>query len=248
MRPVKRLKRNVRSVYYRTRYPDLYDDALLKANLDGLGPQVRGRSLALVGNAQSIFARRDGAAIDGCDQVMRLNRGFLRHPASQGARTDLLCLSLRLSRAEIRAAFGDVPIVYGNQDRWVMAKDMWAERNSIAYYPIEAFRALSARIGRRRPSTGLIAIDLLLSCLGAAQVRLFGFDWKRTRTFYEPELNYNVHDWIAERELIGRWAGEGRIVLPPIVPAGPAGPEAAPAHGRPDRRGPADLAAADRRA
>jgi hypothetical protein len=152
--------------------------------------------------------------IDAAEIVCRLNRGFVREPASQGRRTDLLFVAMRIEMDDIRRQCGDASVVYAGPHRWIMSEGMWAERESIAYYPMSAYRRLIREVGAP-PSTGLIAIDCLITQLAAVDVQLFGFDWKQTRTFYEPARRHNVHDWEAERRMVERWAGQGRVVLPP---------------------------------
>jgi hypothetical protein len=205
----------IRKAKFRLRFPDLFDDDRHISALRELGALVSGRNVAVVGNAESIFQRSDGEDIDGCDLVMRLNRGFIRRAENQGSRTDVVCLSLSLELSAIRAAFGDAQIVFASPWRWNISSELLAIRSSLVFYPLRAWRRLSASIDGRRPSTGLMAIDLCRNCLGARQVSLFGFDWKDTKTFYSETLRLQHHDWDAERRLVASWAREGRLELPP---------------------------------
>jgi hypothetical protein len=215
MKPVKRAKLALRGAYHRLVHPDVFDDEAFRTNLAALSEKARGRRVALIGNADSMFARADGELIDSYDIVVRLNRGFIRNHVSQGSRTDVLCLSSALHLRDIHAAFGDVTIVHMNRHRWLMRKDMLEQRRRLVYYPAAAWKTLCDKLSGMAPSTGLMAIDLFHNHLDAGEVRLFGFDWKESKTFYSDALDLTVHDWRAEREMVESWSRRGRLKLPP---------------------------------
>lgn len=215
MKPMKRLRVGARSVYHHVFHRDLFNDDLYRDNMEALRNRVEGKRVALVGNAASIFERSDGAEIDACDIVMRMNRGFVRDVRSQGSRTDVLCISTALDWRDLRAAFGDAAIVYGNKNRWVMTKLMWRNRYSLVYYPLDSWAKLSARLDGKVPSTGLMAIDLLRKHLKASEIRLYGFDWKQTKTYYSDKVELTGHAWDTERRIVEEWAEDGSIVMPP---------------------------------
>ena len=52
-----------------------------------------------------------------------------------------------------------------------------------------------------QPSTGFMAIDLCLTA-GASSITLFGFDFEKTPTFYNPENYQTAHDYNAEESIV----------------------------------------------
>jgi len=217
----RKLTRKLGELKFLLLYRELFNDKVQIKALERLKHRIADKKVAIVGNAESIFRRTDGACIDQCDCVVRINQGLITEPSSQGTRTDLLCVSSDVDAATIRRGFGDVPIVFGTSRRWRMSKDMLAIRASLACYPIKAWKRLSRSINGKRPSTGLIAVDICLNYLGAKEVHLFGFDWKETKTFYTSEVFFSTemsrgyHDWEAERRLLAQYALQDKVVLPP---------------------------------
>jgi hypothetical protein len=180
-----------------------------------LAKQTSGKSVAIVGNAESILATQQGTAIDSHDVVLRINRGFVRDPAAQGFRTDIVCLATKINLDEMRRHYPGATAIFVSPYRSNMADDMLAASGNLVCYPISAWQELSERIGGRRPSAGLMAVQIAHGLLAAHSVALFGFDWKATKTFYRDVLRVGVHDWAAERRLTGEWAAEGWLRLPP---------------------------------
>ena len=119
-----------------------------------------------------------------------------------------------MARSEAKRLFGCERFIWSSPKRDTIALDFLLHPESIAFVPLEDAMRLERQL-HARPSTGLVAIHLLLNRLGAAEVRLYGFDWKATRTFYEEDIFRNVHAWESERDLVRAWAEEspGRLVL-----------------------------------
>ncbi|MCL4202474.1 MAG: hypothetical protein KJ000_08255 [Pirellulaceae bacterium] len=197
------------------RYPDLYEDALQHRRLETLRDKLGGPNVAIVGNAQSVFDVPAGEEIDRCDVVIRINRGFVTRPECQGSRTDVLCLATEVEQARIDGDFGSPEVILVTPRRWTVGRKMLASSERLTCYPLDAWTDLSRQLGDRRPSAGLIAIDIALTFFGGKTVKLFGFDWKATKTYYSRRQRYGQHDWAAEKQLIANWAADGRVILPP---------------------------------
>lgn len=143
-----------------------------------------GRSVALVGNAVSIFGKRHGEEINKRDVVMRFNFGEIKSPIDQGQRTDVYGVSdSRITWEYVETHFNPQLVI------WLTPKPM--SENFARPYPIPLFRTpasvaeeLSVQTAPGRPSSGLIACSLVLRLCGAASVDLYGFDFFKTRTFY----------------------------------------------------------------
>ena len=75
------------------------------AGTEKLQALVDGKSVAVVGNASSLFGKNQGAEIDAHDVVIRLNRGFIVDRTQQGSRTDIIGTARPLNTAQIEEVF-----------------------------------------------------------------------------------------------------------------------------------------------
>ena len=156
--------------------------------------------VCVVGNATSIMAKKNGHLIDDFDIVVRINRGVIRDAASQGSKTTILGYGCDLTEGEIEH-FGKPKLIefyrLNHKHRHNIPEEY---RETIDYYPAERCAALQKELGAR-PSTGTMAIELMLS-LRPKEVSVFGFDYKKSRTFYHTGSYEHMgpHNWIAESE------------------------------------------------
>lgn len=174
------------------------------------------RRVSLVGNAASLLSSRFGAQIDdGC--VVRLNSGVPIRPAAQGRRVDIHCFTTRSSfldnmkraswRVRLKSRYFD-----GAFSVWMSAKERdLCDDPQQAFYPTALLNDLMARLGAL-PSVGSRTLHMLTE-LTDAEIRLFGFDFKESTTYYRQKENRGPHDWAAEREYAYSLVREGRIVL-----------------------------------
>jgi hypothetical protein len=207
-------KNLVRGGMIRWRCPAAGDDTVAIERLKEFQPLFEGKAVALVGNAQSLFGAGLGAEIESCDVVARVNFGVVRSPADQGARTDALFLATGMGHSVASRLFGCDRFIWVSSKRSTIALGFLLRPQSIAFAPFQDIKQLADRL-QARPSAGVVALHLLLDRFGAEEVRLYGFDWKDTRTFYEDRVQRNVHAWEHERELVESLAGElrGRLVI-----------------------------------
>lgn len=170
-------------------------DRRLRRALQALLASLDGKSVAIVGNATSLLSRRHGTLIDGHDIVVRMNMGFPVDPAAQGTRFDLWCFSN--DRATLQAPDGFV----APRSVWMSPRlrDRRAGSIDCCFYPISYWRALHDRLGAR-PSVGAMTIDLV-SRAKPREVTIIGFDFNRSKTFYETRTLPSPHDFAAEE----RW-------------------------------------------
>ena len=150
---------------------------------------IKGKSVAIVGNATSIFDHRFGAEIDGHDVVIRFNKGFITDSKAQGSKTDIVILACELTldeKASYKAKF------YVNRSRKTRCGDL-----TIGDKMRSRLRAL---IGKQ-PSSGFMAIDLCMES-GASKIDLYGFDFEKTPTFYNPVGYKTKHDYAKEKEIM----------------------------------------------
>lgn len=161
------------------------------------------KSVALVGNAMSLFDQTYGSEIDLHDVVVRLNKAAILlnrfdTEKSHGKRTDVWII---WSVREYHRHFDNHPNVLkmhaGHQNR---------TSNLIKLvdfvYPSELYEPLKFKAGPlKNPTTGFIAIDYILHC-NPSKLSVYGFDWKKTPTHTDPDRkkeakcphNYDVEE------------------------------------------------------
>ena len=159
---------------------------------------IKGKRIAIVGNAKSLFGKRQGEEIDNHDFVIRFNKGFLYKPQDQGSKTGLLILACVITPEEIA----------GYKAQFVVNRSSSWKNNAITLANTE--RMLMKEMIGKQPSSGFIAIDICLH-FKAKSIDLYGFDFGRTPTFYNP-VNYVVpHDYDKEKELLQQYIKKGKI-------------------------------------
>lgn len=160
---------------------------------------LRGKSVALVGNARGLSLGSSGSAIDGHDVVIRCNRSPLPTSRSHGMRTDFIATSIELERA-IMAEKGASHILWMSPPR--NALPWWIVRwPNFFLYPQESHRALCANVGNR-PTTGLMVIDLLQRS-PCRSIDLYGFDFYRSQSLSSEQSRQETpHDYDSEESYV----------------------------------------------
>jgi hypothetical protein len=169
------------------------------------------KRVCIVGNAESLFARNYGPLIDAHDVIVRMNRGFIRTTSRQGERTDIVTLSSLMSLDELQSGYGRCRTVWMTPRRAALT-DAFIRDSRLVFYPRRLWRLLSRELGGARPSTGLMTIDLIARQCDAAGVTLVGFDFKRTKTFYDGRNYRSVHDWSGEKAWVRAMIADGVVV------------------------------------
>ncbi|RYG90051.1 hypothetical protein EU803_15665 [Loktanella sp. IMCC34160] len=185
--------------------------AELSVGIEDLADELRGKSVALVGNARSLSQSDKGTHIDCADVVIRINSAPIPSARSHGTHTDWHALAVRNSRS-MRDRVGAQRYLWMSHKRKRLD---WATASSPGFYlsPMEHFQKLMSQLGAR-PTTGLMLIDLL-ERLPAESVDLFGFDFFDSLSLTGNRTAEQVpHDFEAERkwvhDLLDR---DGRFVL-----------------------------------
>jgi len=173
------------------------------ANILPIKQHIEGKSVAIIGNARSLFDKEYGEAIDGHDFVIRFNKGFITKPESQGTKTSFLILACPMEKEQIDSfnaefvANRSASSSYGNKVPYTLGNQ---ERNDMKNY-----------IGAQ-PSTGFMAIDISLA-FGAKSIDLYGFDWEKTPTFYNPDGYKTLHNYQKEQEILLEYERLGLIKI-----------------------------------
>jgi hypothetical protein len=207
---VKVLKANIGMAL---KHPHLFDDDLQRHKLDKLKSTLDDRTIAVVGNANYLLDTDVGSEIDSNDVVIRFNRGFIISPIAQGKKTSVHCLATNVKLHDLQKITPQAHIIYVSPVRSYLATDLRDPSCPCACIPLSDWKALSVGMGRLRPSAGLIIIDFLLNHTTSSKISLYGFDWKRSKSFYHTQKIRDWHSGEAERELLLKWAEKypGRI-------------------------------------
>lgn len=174
---------------------------------------LRGKTISLVGNAQSLLEHEYGEMIDSSDVVMRINRGYPLHYKSQGLKTNVvwmnnrfvgdkvLCDYLKTSKVFYYVLQGgrnkseiESCLIKGDLYNW---KDVWE---------------LHKPTMRKMPSQGFVIIYLLYKEI-ECKLNLFGFDFQKTKTQMPRSDLYvhrteSPHDFETEEFLIRKMSSE----------------------------------------
>lgn len=166
-----------------------------------IGKEIRGRRVAIVGNAKSIFDTKYGSEIDSHEFIIRFNKGFCAKPESQGTKTTMLMCGCTLSNQEL-----------------LNFKARFVVNRSRNYFNITPFtistpdRDKLKKLLGSQPSTGFMAIDVCIY-FGAKSIDLYGFDWEATPTFYNPIDYKTKHDYPQEKDIVFEYEKEGLVKI-----------------------------------
>lgn len=161
--------------------------------------QLRGRSVALVGNARRPGPAGQGAMIEAADLVARLNRASMPSVESHGRRTDILALATGLSPADLARIKPDRVLWMSHKRKRLP----WAVAQSPGFHlpGLAAFHRLQTILGSP-PSTGLLLINLLARS-EAREISLYGFDFFASLSLSGSRKAAAVpHDFAAERRFV----------------------------------------------
>jgi hypothetical protein len=163
--------------------------------LDTIESLLRGRSVALVGNAASLLQKHRN--IDDHDVVVRINRGpFVPDPEKRaGSRTDILLISTFEGGQDY---LGAAPHVIWMTPRF-RDEISRSRLRRLYFYPEPWWVELSQCVGAR-PSTGCMGIDLISKLIAPGELYLYGFDFWRTHTTYQGSNRPGPHNPAREEE------------------------------------------------
>lgn len=144
-------------------------------------------TVCIVGNSQSLLEQQKGFEIDSCDLVVRLNRGTekLEHHTT-GLKTSIHLTSSTKTSVGGKAIF----LLSSKLSRsWTVLMSPQGHRFKLGpryhldlrpfftFYPPELHKNLVDRLAGHQPSTGAMAIDLILKFAKPEQLHLYGFDF-----------------------------------------------------------------------
>lgn len=162
---------------------------------------LNGKSIAIVGNATSLLSHSYGPLIDGHEVVTRMNKGFPISPVAQGRRFDLWGFSNYRILAKTPKNLVCPRLIWMSPTYRERAdRELSSRQAECFFYPLKDWSALHERLGAR-PSVGAMTIDLI-SRSKPRQVTIIGFDFNRTKSFYENRTTPSPHDFATESRYV----------------------------------------------
>jgi hypothetical protein len=140
---------------------------------------LRDKSVALVGNARSLGDSSYGREIDSHDLVIRLNRAPIVSRRSHGYRTDWAAVGVPLDQRRLNE-LGAKRLLWLSPFRRKIPAETASVEN-LYVHPVSEMKALASAASVERPSTGLVAIDLLRKS-ACRSVVLYGFDFYESKS------------------------------------------------------------------
>lgn len=162
--------------------------------LEPLKKLLKNKTVAIVGNSEKILKENHGAEIESHDIVIRFNKGFPQgKPEALGKRTDILFLACTLSTVELKIFNAIYTVKRSNLCQ------------NVCNFNISKEDRCSLKQGVAQASTGFIAINFALSA-NAKNIDLYGFDFFKSPTYYNPKDYKTLHDGQSEAEKIKEYA------------------------------------------
>lgn len=146
---------------------------------DSLDNLLAGKTVAVVGNARSLNMSDFGREIDEHDIVIRFNRVPIVSRRSHGYRTSWVATGVPIGQDRM-SSLGATHVLWLSRYRRKMPAET-ASVDNLYLHPIKKIDALAERSSVVRPTTGLVAIDLLSSS-PARQISLYGFDFYQSQS------------------------------------------------------------------
>jgi hypothetical protein len=156
--------------------------------------------ISVIGNAESIFEKEYGNLIDK-NLTIRFNRADIINEKSQGTRWDYLVSSEVNTFEKYNTQTPKFhTLIFSPTKKSLTYKVKKIKFNTRIYHlPLFQAQELEKKL-TAPPSTGL-QILYFLDYLRNENVSIFGFDFKKTPTFYEKR-NKGKHDYIKEKDLV----------------------------------------------
>lgn len=165
--------------------PNIKDEYI---NIPEVKEFIKDKRVAIVGNALSIFDKKNGNLIDYYDIVVRFNYGFIKNAESQGTKTDIHIVAVNLKSEECELLKCQFRLNRSRICHNPCKTILWADRKRLIQNNLQ-------------PSSGFMAIDLCLSSK-AKEIGLFGFDFGKTQSFPNPPDYKTLHDFESESRYV----------------------------------------------
>lgn len=171
------------------------------------------KTIALIGNAQSLFEKNLGAFIDQHDVVCRMNFGVnIIDPEQQGTKTDVWLMHHSFIPRQFQIRYPKLNFPSSKKFCFKLIHPIENTKHMYQQYNIPDVEFIDEKILAQNfagykeikiPSTGLLSV-CFINIFKFAELNIFGFDWKRTKTWYndqEEDEKNSTHNWQAEQRL-----------------------------------------------
>jgi len=154
------------------------------------------KDVALVGSSAALMKSTLGNSIDSHEIVCRINRGvIIQNPLAQGIRTDVWAIGQSKTVDDLFKKYKIKNFYMSHKGRKIID-------NRIHYYlSMEILNNLRNDLVHSKPSSGLMALHYIKHCK-PTKITIYGFDWKRTSTWYYEETDYQPHNWQLEEQYV----------------------------------------------
>ncbi|MBE26546.1 MAG: hypothetical protein CMN33_02545 [Saprospirales bacterium] len=167
------------------------------------------KSVALVGNSESLLTKEYGNLIDSYDVVCRINRGIeniINNPISSGTKIDILFYAM--CRTDI------IPFRLEKNVTCIQTttknSNARLDNNTFFYNDTLALKSKLNLPKKKIPSTGITAINMIHHAQ-PKKFGIYGFDFKQTPTYYHSTETYiKSHSTPKSKHM---WEQEERFVL-----------------------------------
>jgi len=176
------------------------------------------KSIAIIGNAKSLFDKTYGDEIDSHDVVIRINRGIeiCTQPdniKTHGKKVDVWCFNVYNSLKNFDDDMKNrLPQTY---KRIQMNYDP-NNRKFDASMPREHYLEISEQCKGKNITTGLRMLHYITK-FNTKSVDIYGFDWKETPTYYNNKSfkdDIRNHDYIKEKDYCFKhYFNTGKFIL-----------------------------------
>ena len=164
---------------------------------------LKDKSIALVGNANSLFDGHYGEVIDSYDVVCRINRGFTniipKFHLSTGKRTDILFINLFKTIDKHINLYSKTEMLKHTYFFFQMSDTKDSRDNE--KMPKYIFNDLVEQLGGYNPSTGMRCLYYLHNQISFKKCGIFGFDWKKTPSYFSGKQDPSLSNHNFEREM-----------------------------------------------
>lgn len=159
---------------------------------------INNSTVAIIGNAKSLFDKRYGPIIDSYNIICRINNGCsIIEPQSQGLNTNFAFFNSAARHYNLIHKLNKSIQIFH-----VSNKNRHKNKNiklSINYVPIESNKEIAKLAKTDKPSSGLMIIHYMMN-FSPKKLSLFGFDFKKTPSYYTN--NKGPHDFLKEKEYV----------------------------------------------
>ena len=167
--------------------------------IEGLQKDLKGKSVAIVGNARSLSEQSFGAEIDRADIVIRMHAAPLVSANSHGSKTDWLALAMPVGEALIEERSPERLLWMAKKRKRLRYR--FAVRRGFYLHPVAEWERMRDQL-QAPPTTGVMLIDLVARS-EVMKTDLYGFDFFASLSLSGSRRADQVpHDFAAEQGFV----------------------------------------------